>query len=239
MLRDDTEVIDRPGWHQIVTPSAPGTLLNEVVLSAVAPEDAERVIDDVIAMYRAHAHPVKWCVGPWTRPEDFGERLARRGFVSWDVRGMGCDSTLALTTPPDVRVVEVGEDGLDAYLSTAMRGWSVPADQREAERRTHLTALAEDPRRAHFFAAKRDGRCVGTAGILLRGSYGYLVGTQVLAAARGGGVYKALVAGRLAFLHDRGISFAVTHARESTSAPMLEHLGFETLFRSKCYVREL
>jgi FMN phosphatase YigB (HAD superfamily) len=48
------------------------------------------------------------------------------------------------------------------------------------------------------------------------------------------GVYRALVA-RLAFLRERGIAYAVTNAREATSAPMLEHLGFETLFRGACY----
>jgi len=37
------------------------------------------------------------------------------------------------------------------------------------------------------------------------------------------------------FLRDRGIEYAVTHAHEATSAPMLEHLGFETLFRGACY----
>jgi hypothetical protein len=86
----------------------------------------------------------------------------------------------------------------------------------------------------HFFTAGD----VGTAGLILRGDYGYLVGAQVVEAARGRGLYKALTAERLAFLRARGIGYAVTHAREATSAPRLERLGFETLFRSKCYVLE-
>jgi hypothetical protein len=49
-------------------------------------------------------------------------------------------------------------------------------------------------------------------------------------------VYRSLVAARLAFLHERGVDYAVTQARESTSAPILEHLGFETLFRGRCHV---
>ena len=79
---------------------------------------------------------------------------------------------------------------------------------------------------------------LGAGSILLREDYGYLVGTAVVERARGRGVYRALVGARLAFLHQRGIEYAVTHARESTSAPMLEHLGFETLFRGRCYLLE-
>jgi hypothetical protein len=30
------------------------------------------------------------------------------------------------------------------------------------------------------------------------------------------------------------MTLAVTHAREATSAPMLEHLGFETLYPYEC-----
>src|SRR5450755_1433365 len=92
MLRDGTVVVERPGWYQVITPSSLGS--NEVAFSQVEPEDAERVIDEVVARYRSHGLPTKWCVGPWTRPDDFGERLERRGFAHWDVRGMGCDTSL-------------------------------------------------------------------------------------------------------------------------------------------------
>src|SRR5262245_33314002 len=88
LLRPDTRVVEHDGWYQLVTPSAPGTLLNEVAFSAVEDADAERLIDEVVATYAADGHPTKWCVGPWTKPADFGDRLARRGFTSWDVRGM-------------------------------------------------------------------------------------------------------------------------------------------------------
>ena len=80
---------------------------------------------------------------------------------------------------------------------------------------------------------------VGTAGIFGRDRCGYFVGGVVQPSARGRGVYRALVAARLAFLRARGVPYAVTQAREATSAPMLEHLGFETLFRSTCWRLDL
>jgi hypothetical protein len=88
LLRADSQMIDRPGWQEVVTPSAPDAMLNEVVWSQVDAGDVEGVFDEVVERRRAEGRAVKWCVGPWTRPIDMGERLARRGFAGWEVRGM-------------------------------------------------------------------------------------------------------------------------------------------------------
>lgn len=239
LVRADTRIVERPGWFQVMTPSAPGTVLNEVVLSRVDAADADRVIDETVAAYAADGHPTKWCVGEWTAPEDFGARLTARGFSSWDVRGMGCETTLALAASDAVRVEQVTESTVDAYVATMMRGWSLPLSTFDAERAVHLAALLQNDehRGPRFFIARIDGAVVGTAWLSLRDDHAYLLGTQVLEAARGLGAYRALVAARLAFLRERGIAYAVTHAREATSAPMLERFGFETLFRSKCYLK--
>jgi GNAT superfamily N-acetyltransferase len=236
MLRPDTRVIERPGWYQLVTPSAPGSALNEVVLSQVEPDQADPVIEEVIAMYTKVGRPTKWCVGPWTRPADFGARLARRGFSSWDVRGMCADTSRKIAWSDGVTVDEVDDVHAEQYVSAMVRGWSLPPDQAAIELETHRTALRASPRQAHFFAARLAGEIVGTTGLLLRGDHAYLVGAQVFPSSRGRGIYRALVGARLDFLARRGISLAVTHARESTSAPILDHLGFETVFRSRCYV---
>jgi hypothetical protein len=235
-IRDDTTIIERPGWYQVITPSAPANVWNEVLLSQVADADAERVIDETCAAYRAAGHRTKWCVGHWTKPHDFGDRLARRGFLSWDVRGMGRETDTKIPAAHDVRVEEVTLECLDVYLTTMLRGWSLPEETAAIERHVHLRAFRAEPRTAHVFLARVDGEIAGTGGVVHRGDVGYLIGTQVLEAARGRGVYRAIVAARLAHLRERGIEYAVTWAREETSAPRLEHLGFETLFRSKCYL---
>lgn len=235
LVRTDTRIIARPGWYQVVTPSAPGSVLNEIILSQVDPSEAEQVIDDAIALYRRTGHPTKWCVGFWTWPEDFGERLTRRGFSHWAVRGMGCDTTSLYATPLRVPVEEVTEPGLEAYVAVEQQGWSLPASDAAVQREVYLAALRARPRRVHLFVARLAGTVVGTAGLVLREGYAYLLGAQVLESARGHGAYRALVAARLAFLRERGIGYAVTQAREATSAPILEHLGFETLYRSRCY----
>jgi hypothetical protein len=236
MLRADTQVIERDGWYQLVTPSSPTATLNEVAYSQIAPEDAERVIDDVIAMHPHRA--VKWCVGPWTKPDDFGERLTRRGFSSWDVRGMASGTGNLDSSAKGVSIDEITEATLPRYVEVMVNGWNLPPDQIALEHDSHLAAMHALPRLAHFFGASIDGELVGTTGLILRGHYGYLVGAQVLAPFRGRRIYRALVGARLAFLAARGITLAVTQAREATSAPILEHLGFDSVFRSKCFLLE-
>lgn len=235
LWRADSRLIERPGFRQLVTPSATG-YLNEVSFARLAPEEADRAIEGAIADYRAHRLATKWYVGPTTQPQDLGERLVRRGFDSWDVRAMGIDTRVPALASADLDVAEIGEADLDDYIDTNLRGWSTGDGQRDLERASHLRELRKEPRTAHFFQARIAGQGVGTAGIFLREGYGYLVGGQVLEAARGRGAYRALTAARLAFLRARGDGYAVTLARESTAAPLLEHLGFETLFRCKCYL---
>lgn len=75
---------------------------------------------------------------------------------------------------------------------------------------------------------------MASCGLFLRDGFGYLVGGLVAPEVRGRGIYRALVAARLAFLRERGMPLAITHARDATSAPMLEHLGFGTVYRYQC-----
>src|SRR5258708_709682 len=83
MLRSDARVVERSDWYEVISPSVH---FNEIVFSRIEASEADRTIDEVIARNHSEGRPVKWCVGPWTEPADFGERLARRGFTSWDVR---------------------------------------------------------------------------------------------------------------------------------------------------------
>lgn len=234
--RPDTRVVERPGWYQIITPSAVG-YLNEVYVSKLAPEDVDAAIDEVVAEHasRPGGAPVKWCVGHWTEPKDFRERLLERGFEPTAVRAMSCSTDLQLEVPSGVTASEVTLEDLDELVAFEVRGWGIPGDQLATERAMHARALTASPRTAHFFAARVDGAIVASCGTFLRGDFGYLVGGLVATEARGRGIYRALVEARLAFLRARGITLAITHARDATSAPMLEHLGFGTVYRYECW----
>jgi len=233
--RPGLTVIERPGWYQVITPSSVTAMNNEVILSAIPSDEVERVIDETIAGYRAHGAAFKWCVGPWSAPDDLGERLSRRGFRSWAVRGMACEpAAIAIAVPADVTTELVTEASLVPHVAAVVRGWAHPASDVDFLLGAHRERLRSGE--SALFNAWCRGELVGTAGFLRKpdGS-AYMAGAQVFDAHRGRGVYRALLEARLARLRELGISLATTHAREQTSAPILERLGFETVFRYRVH----
>jgi GNAT superfamily N-acetyltransferase len=233
VLADDTRIIERDGWYQTMQPSSGSVVGNEVVYSRLGVTEAEAVIERTIAEYTAAGVPFKWCVGPLTEPEGFGALLERYGFVGLDIRGMAIDPATWSPAPRrGITIEPVGREGLVEYLETFSRGWDIAVDVPIWCRNL---GRAIDGGRHHMMLARVDGEPAGTAGFILRPRAGYLVGGNVLPAFRGRGVYRALLDVRLERLRERGVTLATTQAREATSAPILERLGFETLFRGCVY----
>jgi ribosomal protein S18 acetylase RimI-like enzyme len=239
----DLRRIERPGWDQIITPSFRTGGLNEVAFSALADDEADAVIDATIAEYRALGIAFRWAVPPGSAPADLGARLVRRGLVeSWG-RGMA-RATAAEADPaepgaadPAIRVDEIAAAaGVAAFTRVMAEGWGVdPAPLGDAHAR-----LLEDPARRHrLFLARVGGAPAGAAAYVAFPRSAYLLGAVVLPPFRGRGVYRALARARLADARARGIELATCHAREATSAPILERLGFATIRRFAIYFSRL
>jgi GNAT superfamily N-acetyltransferase len=225
----DTQVIERPGWLQLVTPSLRQGGLNEVAFSALEEEEADAVIDETLALYRRLGVRFRWTVGPGSRPADLAERLARRGLRQSEVLGMIRETSgIPADTGGDLTVEEVGAGTVEEFSRTMAEGWEMEVGQVEGYNRT-VVARAEQGHR--LFLARYQGAPAGTAGLVTFERSVYLLGGVVLPAFRGRGVYRALVTARLRYAAERHRPYATSHARASTSAPLLERLGFETLCR--------
>jgi len=252
----DLRRIDRPGWVQLITPSFRTGGFNEVALSVLSDDEADAVIDATIAEYRALGIAFRWAVPPGSAPADLGARLVRRGLVeSWG-RGMA-RSTAAEAEPaaapagadgkpaaavaeasdaavdPAIAVAEVTDAaGAAAFTRVMAEGWGVdPAPLHLV----HERLLADPDRRQRLFLASVAGEPAGAASYVAFPRSAYLLGAVVLPHLRGRGVYRALARARLADARARGIELATCHARESTSAPILERLGFATIRRFAIY----
>lgn len=231
---EDMQVIERDGWYQVITPSTKSVQGNEVIYSRVAASDAEAVARETIAGYAAHDLPFKWCVGPLTEPADFGAVLDRLGFEHWPVRGMAVEPQRWTYRPhPGVAVERVTHATFDDYYTTLVRGWAMELAEGSTWRASMLRAL--DGGRHHSYLARIGGVPVATAGMIVKARSVYLVGGNVLDAYRGRGIYRALIDERLRDAAALGLALATTQAREATSAPILDRLGFETLFHSRVY----
>jgi ribosomal protein S18 acetylase RimI-like enzyme len=234
--------IERPGWSQIITPSFRTGGHNEVALSVMADGEADAIIDATIAEYRALGLAFRWAVPPGSAPADLGARLARRGLVeSWG-RGMarataapgaGAGAAVApAASDPAITVEEIDAAGVDVFTRVMAEGWNV--DPAPLLRANQLT-LALPERRHRLFLARHDGEPAGTAVYVAFPRSAFLLGAVVLPRFRGRGLYRALALARLADAHARGLELATCHARESTSAPILERLGFATICRFAIY----
>lgn len=148
-------------------------------------------------------------------------------------RGTGRPTTALLDTDdPAIEVAEVDATTLGAFSDVMARGWEMDPGQ-TAELNAQIFAAPE--RRQHMFLAYRHGEPVATASYVAFPRSAYLIGGVVLPAHRGHGLYRALVVARLAHARARGIELATSHARESSSAPILERMGFATVCRYPRY----
>ncbi len=225
----DLQLVDRPGWLQISTPSIRDGGMNEVVHAELAADEADAVIARVCADYRALGVKWRWRVGPGSAPPDLGERLARHGLICREVAGMARD-TAAIDPVPGVEVVRVDAATLDDATDVMARGWAMdPAPL------LPLNAIAlRDPRMA-IYLARIEGLPAGAASAVWFERSVYLMSGVVVEALRGRGAYRALVAARITEAAARGIPLATSHARPESSAPILARMGFREVVRFGSY----
>jgi len=227
----DLRVIERAGWLQIVTPSFTRGGNNEVAHAELADDEADAIIDQTIAEYHALGVRWRWRVGPGSRPTDLAERLERRGFLPHAVAALARD-TAGVPAVPGVEVERVDARSIGAYAETFARGWEVdPGPLADA----HVHAVASPDSRHRLYLARIAGEPVGIATAAWFERSVFLQSGVVLPSHRGRGVYRALVAARLADASAAGITLATTNARPETSAPILERLGFAIVERFVSY----
>jgi GNAT superfamily N-acetyltransferase len=223
---DDLRVIERPGWFQLVTPSFTNGGLNEVAFSALSADEADAVIARTIAEYAALDIKFRWIVGPKSAPADLGERLIRGGMLlGHDAFGMvRSTEALTITVDPAITVEAVTAATVDEFSAVMAAGWGVPQEQFA---RANAAALASTTQ--HLVLARVDGEPAATASFITFPRSAYLIGGVVLPRFRRRGVYHAMVAHRLDAARARGIGLATSRAQATTSAPLLERLGFTTV----------
>lgn len=219
----DTKVIERRGWFQLITPSLKQGGLNEVAGAVVSAFEVDQVIERTRATYRELGIRFRWQVDPASRPFDLGERLARAGMASSPSRVMW--RTTGLPTPSErtseVQIERVTERTLDVFSEVLAQGWNMAPGALATLNRLMLESGAHS-----LWLGFVDGVPAGAASVALLPRSAYLSGGVVLPAYRSRGVYRALVMARLRVAAAAELSIVTSLAREATSAPILEQLGF-------------
>lgn len=237
-LEPDAQVIDRPGWKQVRTPSSPRPNHNKVVVARLRPDDADAAIAKVVDEHAARDAAFEWIVGPSSSPSDLGARLSEAGLQllgpSLGMARVIGDEALPMDVPGlTVHEMTTAAD-VERYADVTAAAWERDEDFRERIAYIGRKCLSPAvPTRS--FIASIDGEPVASSHLRLLPGCGYLQGCAVLASRRRQGIYRALVHHRLAALRDAGIRIAVIFAAANTSGQGCRQLGFSTVCTADFY----
>ena len=166
------------------------------------------------------AHSVQITIGAHRRAEFVAVGATAVGVtdvVAWD---MTTSPPSGVPVPPKVDVVEVKtSDDVAIFERTNALAWGYPRPTAAD------IASATQSLEPGSFLARHLGIASGTGGFTLVGDVARFWGAAVVPGWRGRGIYRGLVAARLASAADRGATLALVHA-QPTSSPILQRVGF-------------
>ncbi len=227
------QCIDRPDWHQLITPAMKEGGLNGISLAILEDTDVDRVIDETIRGYEELNLRFRWTVAQDSRPHDLGKRLEARGLTPVSIAGMAATHS-QIRCSSGVEVELVVPESVDEFNEIMSEGWAMKST---TLRPYNEFVVREFPGTNPFFIARIAGKGVGIASYFAFPKSAHLLGGVVLSEYRGRGVYRALVEARREHARQAGIGLTTCHAMLGSSAPILTKLGFETLCQFTSYLR--
>jgi GNAT superfamily N-acetyltransferase len=190
-------------------------------------------LDDLIArqvrIFAERGEPFEWKLHEHDRPSDLADRLIAHGLVPEDretvVIGTVASTVAEPQLPEGVAVREVTErTDFDRIAAMEHAIWGDDRDWLASS----LTGERDvDPDAITIVVAEADGEvvCAGWIRFPAGTDFGTLWGGGTLAAWRGRGIYRALVAYRANLAARRGLTYLQVDASDD-SRPILERLGF-------------
>ena len=200
----------------------------------------QEVLREVVALARAAGTPkLRWWVDERTSPGDTADQLAALGLrPEQTLEILAIPLEVEVPAPDDVVVQEVTDReglALGSRTSAAVFGIS-PASEAQLDVEVALAAVPDERRTVRKYVAFVDGRPVASAGGTVDGPALRLWDGAVAPEFRGRGVYRALVARRMAdAARSTAAQFALVKAVADTSAPILKRLGFTPYGLERCF----
>jgi N-acetylglutamate synthase-like GNAT family acetyltransferase len=208
-------------------------LSNLVGLSQLTPENADATIQQVRDLFAREQKVFGWLLGPHSTPADLRQRLGAAGFVKVvELAGMVLtDLQVSIPTASDVHIRVATEEELELASRVLAQGYPAPEDV--CRQFTLLFLRHMEQLHARVYLAHVDGvkePVAYAAKIHLPDQpIVQLFSSATLPAWRHRGIYRSLVARRLADAHRDGARAAIVQAARDSSAPICQKLGFTEL----------
>lgn len=210
--------------------------------SHLTPDNADAVIQAQIDYYRTMQHSFEWKHYAYDTPSDLPDRLLRHGFTAEETEAFVVLDTqnapAALKQPVTLDIRRLTNPA--AVYEQAIRLQEIVWEEEMSSLADELPMrLHDDPDNMFIFVGYVDDQPVSSAWVQFIPGHQFvgLWGGSTLAAYRGRGFYKALVAVRLQEALRRGVPYLTVDA-SPMSRPILERLGFEVLTYTTPYVWE-
>ncbi|MCP3819681.1 GNAT family N-acetyltransferase [Streptomyces sp. A3M-1-3] len=218
---------------------AAGDDWNGVVWSDLDRATADEAIAAQVRYFTSRGRAFEWKLYAHDRPDDLAARLRAAGFTPEDEETLMVAEISGLPTgvelPEGVRLHPVTEPG-DVDLVADVHEQAFGTSSAGLRNRLHAQ-LARSPETVSMTVAMADGLPVCAARMELHPGTDFagLWGGGTVAAWRGRGIYRALVAHRARIAADRGYRYLQVDA-SSQSRPILQRLGFVPLSTTTPYV---
>lgn len=183
----------------------------------------------------------EWKLYSHDRPADLGERLRKAGFVPEEPETLMVAEVAALPTevrlPDGVRLEPVTDaEGVELLVRVHEKAFGTSAG-RLREQILRQFAQAPDSMVLTVAMAGREPVCGARMEFHPGTEFASLWGGGTVAAWRGRGIYRALIAHRTRIAADRGIRYLQVDASDQ-SRPILERLGFAALSVTTPYLKQ-
>ncbi len=236
------EVVQTPRYMVTVQPDYPIPGPNSVAFVRCRSDEAEEVIDEGRAFFAPCRIPFMWVVDPDTQPADFPKHLAARGVLpepdspAVEVMVLGADADIGTDDVAGIETRDALADIETFRASDAVNAEAFRAEPRDPVMQEKRLANQRAAGNRRVLLATIDGEPAGSAGMTLYPPDGALInGGAVRPKFRGRGIYRALVAARLAIAREAGVAGLAVWGGPM-SAPILRKLGFETVGWRRFYV---
>lgn len=221
----------------------PFALFNNVFLADLQPEKVEEAIDTALDRARSRNVPLRWWIGPSTRPVDLADHLERAGFELW-FKGLGMAIDLAILPEGELGCQNLtiepvrDEDALRDWCGVVIPIYEFPGLAGEAWFELLASRGLGKERPLQHLLAYVDGEPVATASFFVNGDVAGLsyVSTKPEYERQGIGSAITLEALREAKRRD---CWTGTLYSSSEAIEMYRRLGFQRYCEVGCYRWEL
>jgi GNAT superfamily N-acetyltransferase len=239
---DDAVVVESDEYTILRLPDWFDYPLSVLSIEPSGPDRLGPAVDAVLGRARSFGPlELQWQV-KLADPAGLDAELTARGAkvdVTLDVLASDLSRGAPPLPPPtaDVTIrwatdVATARDG--AAVQVAGFGGAVPPDDR-LERSAAKDADAVPAGEGGLLVAYVDGKAAGAGGLALVDGVARLWGGVVVPAARGTGIYRAVLSARMAYAVAHGATMALVKGKVDTSGPILRRAGFDVFGQETVY----